>query len=592
MASVIQPNLGLILDRAPIAIANGGLRSGRNFAIRDSKLTNLNIGWERFGSFQLNGPVTGIAQHTTRLDIQRLILGTPTDLYLYVDASTVTYLTPIYATGTIAVSGTTVTGSGGANFTTGGIKAGDQLAIGASDENSPAATWYTVDSVTSATELELTTAPTAGTGLSYTIRKLFSGSLDAPWEWDMFIRAGVADDDLLFLTNGVDPIVKWDGVTDTVEEAGITLRARALTRFKNMLVLTGTTDGGSEKHGDIANSDVGEPEDFSGGLASQLRAHDGADPIVALKQLGDSLVIYTKRRVILADFIGDPFVWLFRTISNRTGSRAGRLVADFGDYHKFIGTDTQYIFDGSNVQPTGDHVWRRVLATMDESRVGRGFAHFIEEDGELLWSVALNTDSNLLQLSTTWVEHYLESVRGARGHVSFSVRDFPFTASGYYVRQGGTTWESINEPWESYNIPWNARSLSVTFPLSLAGDASGKLFVLNSAQKGDGEPLPSFVRTGRLATGDGQMRACVARVHPYGRTLPQTTLDVRLWLAESAHETATDGGAFPISLAFQPGDHFVSPFRVARFVELAFESDGSPWELAGWNMDVRVGGMR
>lgn len=596
MPAVLQPNIGLVLDRPPISIPPGGLRAGRNFAIRDGQLTNANLGWTRFGSFQLGEPVTGIHRHESRLGIQTSVFCTTTDIYKYVDASTVEYLTPIYATGTVDVSAddpgvvTVTTG----NFTTGEIKAGDQIHFGAADQNDPAALWYTIDTVDSASQATLSAAVAGGaqTGVTYTIRRIMTGSIANPWSSAQFLRAAPGDDDWLFLSNGIDQIVKWDGSSTFASYSSITTRASTITTFKNMLVLGDITASGDNKIGDIANSKPGTPEDFATGLASQLRAYAGGDAIVALKPLGDTLVIYTKEAVLLADFVGDPFIWIFRTISNRVGCKAKNLVADFGDYHKFIGPDTQYIFDGAALQETGEHVWRSVLRQVQEGQVARGLSHFVDANGELIWSLPITSDTETDQLGTAWTEHYLEEVPRAKDHVSFGTRDFPFTATGYFVRAVGLTWADLTGAWESYSFRWSDNFFAAAFPQSLAGDADGYLYTLNTAQTGDGADLPSYVRTGRMATGDGQMRACLARVYPFASVFAESTMSVQLWLSDSAHGDSIDGGAYTISMAMTPENHFVSPFRVSRFIEIAFETDGSPWELAGWNTEIRAGGMR
>src|SRR5438876_356696 len=118
-STVGMPNLGLYYDRPVFAIDPRALQDGLNFRIKEAKISNLNLGWTQLGVFTLKSlgvagtpqPVTLIYDFITRLSGERLIFGTPGDLYIYSTAGggTVQYLNPIYSTGSAAWSGTAVT---------------------------------------------------------------------------------------------------------------------------------------------------------------------------------------------------------------------------------------------------------------------------------------------------------------------------------------------------------------------------------------------------------------------------------------------------------------------------------------------------
>src|SRR5258707_1173472 len=123
--AVLMPNLGLYLDRDAIAMSPRMVQDGLNFRVKEGKLSNLNMGWTRFGSFQLNGPVTLIRNFIKRDGTEQLIFATLTDIYKYVNATTVVYLSPRYETGTVSRTGNAVLGVG-TSFVTGGVKIGDE----------------------------------------------------------------------------------------------------------------------------------------------------------------------------------------------------------------------------------------------------------------------------------------------------------------------------------------------------------------------------------------------------------------------------------------------------------------------------------
>ena len=49
---------------------------------------------------------------------------------------------------------------------------------------------------------------------------------------------------------------------------------------------------------------------------------------------------------------------------------------------------------------------------------------------------------------------------------------------------------------------------------------------------------------------------------------------------------------FTMDMTLPDEGHFVSPFRVGRFMELGFGTSGHLWTLQGFDIDLRDGGFR
>ena len=103
------------------------------------------------------------------------------------------------------------------------------------------------------------------------------------------------------------------------------------------------------------------------------------------------------------------------------------------------------------------------------------------------------------------------------------------------------------------------------------------------------------MRTGRWPTHDGKMRALITRVYTWASRLAANTAhQVRLRLFDHANASSPavqDEQLYDLTL--NEGEHFTSHFRRGRFMELEFRQDnGAPWEVVGWDFDVRPGGMR
>jgi hypothetical protein len=396
-SAVLNPNLGLYLGRSPLAVPTGGLSDGYNFRIKNGKLGNRQLGWTQYTTIEFDGPITLIDTFIIRGANQRQIIGTPTSLYDYdAETDTAVYLNPRYATGTAAASGTAVTGMSTA-WETAEIAEGDFISFGDAAETDPDADWFEIESVYSETGISVvSSAGTVADGV-FTIRRSFSGSLVDFWRTESFVSPNDGTgEELWFATNGIVPVVTWDGqATEVTSQDALGFTCKELRVYKNMMIYANLLEsGGGLEPTSIINSDVGDPLEVGAGLAGQFRVHDSFHALVQLQNLGDNLVLYGREsKVILLQFVGDPLVFVFREASGEAGPVAGRLVANFGDYHEFIGTDGQYLFDGVAVTEVGKHVWRELSRQRDPLRQDLGFTHFDDEWGELYWIPALTSDT-------------------------------------------------------------------------------------------------------------------------------------------------------------------------------------------------------
>lgn len=599
--AVVKPNLGLYYDRPKIALNARALSEGMNFRVKEGKLNNLNLGWTRFSDFILNGPVILISDFINRAGIEKLILGTETDLYSY-DSNTdaVVFISPRYETGTASANGTAVTGVGTAWLAN--AKAGDQISFGATGVVDPAATWFTVQTVNNDLSITLTaSAGVIGNG-AYTLRKLFTGDVANLWAYDIFTNADPSTEDEWWGTNGVDTIVRWNGTDTQVEEmsASLGFTAKVLRVFKNMMLFLNVTQGGTAKVTDMINSDAGKPQNAgaaSTGISAQFKVQEGTEGIVAAKQIGDNIAIYSKSAVTVAQFTGDDVGFIFRTAINGFGAIAGNGVADFGNYHEFIGKDSQYTFDGVTVKESNAHVWREIIRQQDPTRISRAFAHFDDENGDLIWMIPSSVDPGAgdkhAAPTQAYTEHYLEGTFDPENPTPFSKRSFPFTAAGYFSRTTGLTWADLTEIWSEMSFRWNDQFFFSAFPFNLVGDNTGKVFTLNTSQNGDGAGLTSFIIFARRAVLDGRMRGLVSRIYPFSSPLG-TTVDVTVSLADHAMGTNTINDTQSFDQTLTEGNFFTTHYRRGRFMELKMGTSGVslPWEISGYDADVKPGGNR
>lgn len=594
--AVVLPNLGIYYDRSRLSLNPRMLADGNNFRVKLGTLTNLNMGWTRFGTFQLNGPVTMIRNFLKRDATEQLVFATLKDIYKYVNDTTVVYLTPRYEVGTASRAGTIVSAGGGADFVAAGIAIGDQISFGTAGVVSTSAVWDTITAVGA-------TLTTTGVGNvaagPYTIRKLFTGTISDIWQNAIFVNASPSNSDELWMTNGRDTIVRWNGTDTQVERmTALGFTAKALGVYSNMMIFANLVQSGTAKPTDMINSAPGTPANVSTGLASQFKVHGNVDPILRVEVLGDNLVFYSfgsEGAITLAQFVGDPLVFAFRQITKGIGPVSSRAIANYGNYHEIIANDSQYYFDGATVKAVNKQIWREALRQQDPSRIAFTYSHFDEENGDLIWVLPLTSDPNASSTggpNSAFVEHYLEEP-GANLPQPYSRRTFPFTATGYFKRQTGLTWNNLTNSWSTYNFRWNDRFFFSSFPLNLGGSDVGKIYTFNTAQDGDGVALPSFVRFGRRAVHDGRMRGMLSRIYPFATTL-STALSVTARMSDSADGEPMIIDTQSFNQTQPEGGHFTIHYRRGRFYEVQFGTSGpaQPWVISGYDTDIKRGGKR
>jgi hypothetical protein len=600
--AVHAANLGLYFDRPPLLVPERGLSAGDNFRIQNGQATNQNVGWSDFEVNLDDKPVILIDEFQPQGGTRKSIFANTTDLFQYFN-ETLTYITPRHdATGEtidVTLNDDEVTGNGTA-WETDGIKAGDFICIGA-NEDDPAATWYEIESVDSETALTLTgnyLGATAATQ-AYTIRRTFTSSIFEPFFSAPFPNAddvSGTDGDRWYATNGVDPIVAWDGTATQVyySHAGVDT-CKYLTRYKNTLVLVAPTVGGTLESQSIITSAIGQPENISTLEAAEFVVHDGADPLIAAKQIGELLAIYAGSAIYLAQFVGAPIMYVFRTAVADYGARSARGIVSFPGYHLVFSNDCQRRFDGVSAEPVNQHVWKDITRRSSPNRPELVQGVIDEGNAEVIWVVPLNSDADADEgpPERAYVGAYLEDV--GENPMAHSVRQLPATAIGTYVSSSVLTFDELTLGFDTYSIRWDDQQLQSAFPQILFGDNNGDIWQLNAQNQDETVPT-SFVRFSRRPLVDSRHNGVIKRVYPNVDFQAGSTglATVNLRLFDSPNGT-TAKQEVEETISLDGTERFAAFRNSARFVEVEFGTGPSTpgvWSLEGYDMDVAPGGER
>jgi len=458
---------GIVKDYPARFIPENKCQDGLNIMFKEGRVSSR-WGYFQFGD-QLNGEVLSVVQYDLlRTSVKHIVAFTTTDVYKWETASAGAwkYITKSYNTGTVTLSAsTTVVGDGTAWEDLTGTPASWYIGFGSDDINS-ITTWYSIDSITDDTHLELSSAWTGATGVSidYVIRQCFSGDSD-----NFFSIAFPYDTDetekILVATNGIDPIVKWTG-TGVMEDLGGAsgLSAKYIGYFGAIgyehTYIGNVIDSGTALPQAVYVSETGDPEDWPGIYYDLLTSED---EIKGMASLGTSLIIYKARSITEAwstpaGGSADPLDFNQNKIKD-VGTPSIRTVCDLGQYHIFMGWDNIYLFDGIQVIPIGTEIINTMLSEMNRDQIDKCFAVLIR--GENLYCLFVPTDNDYCD--KVYVYNYQEktwsiwtlyrNIEGVYGLMTCGGKAVEQTAETWDSwLAAGYTWEDIEGRWDCLNM--------------------------------------------------------------------------------------------------------------------------------------------
>ena len=171
--------------------------------------------------------------------------------------------------------------------------------------------------------------------------KEYVGTADDPWS------AVTLNDEFIF-TNYVNVIQKYDGSTVT-DLGGTPPRARAITAFRNRLVVASIMEDGEARPYRVRWSSVGTTETWDGGTSGYVDLLDTPDWCVALALLKDTCFAYKDTSIWELQYIGGQTVFSPIMRSSVNGTISPNSIQTIKDMHYFSSSDAIYTFDGFNL---------------------------------------------------------------------------------------------------------------------------------------------------------------------------------------------------------------------------------------------------
>ncbi len=290
-------------------------------------------------------------------------------------------------------------------------------------------------------------------------------------------------DDLFAMTNGLDPIFKWNGTGNVGLLGGLAspgITAKFLRSYMDYFLLLNCQVDGTDIPQRIIWSDIADPEVYSGGHAGQYDILSKGTEIKAHEMLRGILYIYMENSIVSFNWVGGRDVFRWQIVVPETGLAGKRTIAEFGDFQMFLGWDNVYIFDGTqHLQPiTQNIVGRGLIESINYENIDNAFSIVDKKFG--LYSLFVPEGSDYWPRSRwvygianrTWAKYRYElydDIEDADGKLA------GFTGGGLYKSFRGYRWSDLTANWEDLLWRWSDRDVGKGAPriaLITSGDAT------------------------------------------------------------------------------------------------------------------------
>ena len=300
----------------------------------------------------------------------------------------------------------------------------------------------------------------------------FTGNIDNQFCSATTLTAGGAD--IFILTNGKDPIQKWDGSSNPFSALGglTNITAEFVIPFMSRLILGNTTEGGTHCPRRIRWSIAGDPETYTGTGSGFVELVNTVDWISSLIGIKSKLFIIKERSIWELVYVGNTTENMYFTLACRlegVGTYSPGSVVALGEEIVFFGTDNVYTYDTLTLTPIGVNIYPMLYETekkvVTTTVLNRCPATFIEELNEY-W-IVVPTSGGYCDL---FLKYSFETQ-------SWVLRDKTVSTLGYYSVVSTTgIWAEATGTWAEGSGSWMDKALPSGAPTTLIGTPDGYIY--------------------------------------------------------------------------------------------------------------------
>lgn len=172
-------------------------------------------------------------------------------------------------------------------------------------------------------------------------------------------------------------------------------KARLVAANSNFVMLADYDDSTNQYADGWWCSALGNYASWTASLATQAangRILEAPGPIRALVPFRDGFVAFKDNSIHVMEYVGPPYIWSIRMVSNSVGAHGMRGVVELRNKLYFIHQSNVYEFDGANLRPIGDPIITTILRLMGATEREEGVAITALPGGSVASLVAVADD--------------------------------------------------------------------------------------------------------------------------------------------------------------------------------------------------------
>ncbi len=197
----------------------------------------------------------------------------------------------------------------------------------------------------------------------------------------------------------------------------------------------------------------------------------------SLEFIKDTLVVYFEQSTYKLTYTGDqirPFFW--EKINTEIGATSTFSTVPFDKNILSVGPNGVYGCDSVNIDRIDRIIPDEVFTfhtTSNNSKRVQGIRDFYSESVQ--WTYVDDEQNNAINFYPTQTLYYNYI------NNSFAIFKNSFTCFGHYNSYTDATWNSLTDAWNTYGQAWNSFASQSGFPIIVAGNQQGFVFVLQNS---------------------------------------------------------------------------------------------------------------
>lgn len=147
---------------------------------------------------------------------------------------------------------------------------------------------------------------------------------------------------------------------------GSSPKAACIASNVNFVMMADVDDGGSNVYTDMVWwSAIRNPSSWAASLATQagnIRLLDTPGPILQLWAYGDKFLAFKANSIYIGQYVGPPYVFSWRVVSNSIGCSYGKCVTECDGKVFFVHKSGFYMFDGQGLTNIGQGLTSKIVS--------------------------------------------------------------------------------------------------------------------------------------------------------------------------------------------------------------------------------------